>query len=175
MRAPHKRRILLAVLAAVLLVALLSLSRGPRATTGAVAMTFIGYTNLPGNHLRFALFCVSNQAPHAVRWRGSWVEVEGNSEHKAETFNPNLPFPREPVLKARGSLRVAIGEPLYDSESGRWRYARSFAPYTWRERWFDFSVRHKLPLKLGSVVFIDTQSMLNPSNNVTVTTAWLTK
>src|SRR5512133_1795105 len=124
MRAPYKRWTLLVVLAAVSLVAFLSLSSRPRATASVVAMTFGGYTNLPGNPLRFALFSVSNQAPYAIKWRGSWVEVEGSSDHKAPTVNPNLPgFTRQPVLKAGGALRMAIGEPFYDSESGRWRFA----------------------------------------------------
>jgi hypothetical protein len=176
MRASFKRWTLIVVLAAVIVVAFLRLSGGPRATASAVAMTFVGYTNLLGNHLRFALFSVSNQAPYAVRWRSSWVEVEGSPDHKAETLNPSLPgFTREPALKARGSLRLAVGEPFYDSESGRWRFAMSFVPYTSRERWYDFSMRHKLPLRLGAVVFGDTQRMLSPSNNVTVTTAWLAK
>ena len=176
MRVPYKRWTLLVVLAAVPLVAFLSLSGRPRAKASAVTMTFGGYTNLPGNHLRFALFSVSNQASYAISWRGSWVEVEGSPDHKTETVNPSLPgFTRKPVLKAGGALRMAIGEPFDGSESGRWRFAMSFAPHTWRERWFDFSVRHKLPLRLASVVLVDTQRMLSPSNNATVTTAWLTK
>src|ERR1017187_8745077 len=61
------------------------------ATTNAVAMTFVGYTNPPGNRLRFALFSVSNEAPYTVRWRGNWVEVEGNPNHLARTVNPSLP------------------------------------------------------------------------------------
>ncbi len=176
MCAPYKRWTLLGVLAVVLLVALLSVSGRPRGRTSAVTMTFVGYTNLPGDHLRFALFAVSNQAPYAIRWRGSWVEVEGSSGHKGETVNPSLPgFTRNPILKAGGALTMAIGEPFYDSGDGRWRFAMSFAPYTWREWWFDFSVGHKLPLRLGSVVLVDTQRMLSPSNNATATTAWLTK
>ncbi len=176
MRAPNKRWIPLVVLVAVLLVVFLSLRGHPRATASAVAMTFVGYTNPPGSDLRFALFSVSNQAPYAVRWRGSWVEVEGSPYHKAGTINPSLPgFTREPALKAGGSLSLAIGEPFYASESGRWRFAMSFVIYTWRERWFDFSARHKLPLRLGSLVIVDAQRMLSPSNNATVTTAWLTK
>ncbi|HTL54097.1 MAG TPA: hypothetical protein VL361_00405 [Candidatus Limnocylindrales bacterium] len=176
MRTSRKCWTLLVVLAAVLLIAFLSLRSGRRATASAVAMTFIGYTNLPGNDLRFALFSVSNQAPYAISWRGSWVEVEGSAEHRAETLNPGLPgFTRKAVLEAGGAMRMAIGEPLYDSENGRWRFAMSFAPYTWRARWFDFSVRHKVPLRLGSLVLIDSQRLFSPSNNINVTTAWLTK
>src|SRR6267378_4429852 len=147
MRPPHKRWTLLAVLIAVLLVAFLMLSGSPRATTSAVAISFVGYTNPPGDHLRFALFSISNQAPYAVRWRGSWVEVEGKPEHMGETINPNLPgFTRLPILKARGSLTMAIGEPFYESEGARWRFAMRYVPYNWRERWLDFSSRHNVPL-----------------------------
>ena len=139
-------------------------------------MTFLGYTNLPGNNLRFALFSASNQAPYAIKRRGSWVEIEGTPDHKAETINPSLPgYPREPVLKPAGSFRVAIGEPSFDSERRRWRLSMSYAPYTWRERWFDFSLRRKLPLRLGSIVLVDTERLLSPTNNVTVATGWLTQ
>ena len=120
MRVPQKRWTLLAVLTAVLLVAFLMLSGCPRAKISAVVITFVGYTNPPVGHFRFALFSVSNQAPYAVKWRGSWVEVEGKPEHMGETINPNLPgFTRQPILKAGGSLTMAIGEPFYESESGR--------------------------------------------------------
>jgi hypothetical protein len=176
MRDPAKRWMLLLVLAVVLIIAFLSLSREPRPASSALVITLVGYTNAPGNQLQFALFCVSNRAPCAVRWRGSWIELEGIPDHKAETVNPSLPgFTREPFLKAGRSLRMAVGTPLDDAASGRWRFAMTFTPYTWRERWFDFSLRHKLPLRLASVLFGDTQRMLSPSNNVTVTTAWLTK
>lgn len=110
MRTFGKRWTLVAVLTGVLVVALLILRGSPRATASAVAITFVAYTNPPGNHLRFALFSVSNQAPYAVRWRGSWVEVEGEPYHRAEIINPRLPgFPMKPALKAGGSLTMAIG------------------------------------------------------------------
>ena len=164
------------LLAALVLVALLSLGRGSNATTTAVAVTCVGYTNLPNNELRFASFSLSNQAPYAVRWRGSWVELEGNPNLRAETINPSLPgFTREPTLKARQSMWRAIGEPFRAPENGRWRYAVSYARYTWRARWLDFLVRHKLPQRFGSVELVDIQRLLNPSNNVTATSAWLTK
>jgi hypothetical protein len=121
------------------------------ATANAVAMTFVGYTNPPGNRLRFALFSVSNQAPYKVRWRGNWVEVEGNPSYWARTVNPSLPgYTFASVLKVGESLRLAVGEPSNASETGRWRLAMSFSRYTWRERWFDFSLRHKLPLRLAA-------------------------
>ena len=112
----------------------------------------------------------------AVKWRGSWVEVEGKPDQKAETINPNLPgYTRQPVLKAGGSVIMAIGEPLFESESGRWRYGMRYVPNNWRERWFDFSVRHKLPNGIGPIVFVDARRLLNPTNFITVTTSWLTK
>ena len=149
---------------------------GRSPTANAVAMTFVGYTNPPGNWLRFALFSVSNQAPYTVRWRGNWVEVEGNPSHWARTVNPSLPgYTFANVLKVRESLRLAVGEPSNASETGRWRLALSFSRYTWRERWLDLSFRHKLPLRLGPIVLADPQRILNPSNSVTVTTAWLTE
>jgi hypothetical protein len=145
-------------------------------TANAVAMTFVGYTNPPGNRLRFALFSVSNQAPYTVRWRGNWVEVEGNPSHWARTVNPSLPgYTFASVLKVGESLRLAVGEPSNASETGRWRLAMSFSRYTWRERWLDLSLRHNLPLELGPIVMADAQRILNPSNSVTVTTAWLTQ
>ena len=38
----------------------------------------------------------------------------------------------------QGRLSMAIGEPLFDSESGRGRFATSYVPYDWPERWLDF-------------------------------------
>jgi hypothetical protein len=128
------------------------------ATANAVAMTFVGYTNPPGSRLRFALFSVSNQAPYAIRWRGNWVEVEGNPSHWARTVNPSLPgYTFANVLKVGESLRLAVGEPSNASETGRWRLAMSFSRYTWRERWLDLSLRHNLPLELGPIVLVDAR------------------
>jgi len=176
MRARHKRWGLVAALVLVLAVVFFNIRRHPPAASNAIEMTFVGYTNLPGNDLRFALFSVSNQAAYAVRWRGDWVEVEGSQNHKGRTVNSSLPgYTYEPVLKAGASLEFAAGEPFYASETGRWRFAMSFSRYSVRERWFDFSFRHKLPLKLGPLVLVDSQRILSPSNRVTVSTAWLTK
>ena len=81
MRGAFKRWILVAVLVAILLATLHSLvSGGHPAVTTSVTMTLVGYTNLAGSDLRFALFSVSNRAPYAIGWRGSWVEVEGKPE-----------------------------------------------------------------------------------------------
>jgi len=169
-----KRCALLSVFVAILLAAILSSRSGSPAIANAVEMTFIGYTNPPGNDWRFALFSVSNRTTYAVRWHGDWVEVEGSQEHKARTVNPSLPACfYGPVLKGGESLRVAVGEP---SDNKRWRFAMSLSRYSWQERWFDFSFRHRwLPLKLGPVALIDTDRILSRSNNVTVSTAWLAK
>jgi hypothetical protein len=141
----------------------------------AVAMIRLGYTNPAVGHGRFVLLCVSNQAPPTVRLRGNWVEVEGSPFHWARTINPSLPCNIPPVLKGRASITFAVGEPTDASETRRWRFGILSTRYTWQEQWFDFSFRHKLPLKLGPIVLVDAQRVLNPSNCVTVTTEWLTK
>ena len=167
----YKRCALLSALIAVLLIVILSRSKST--TAGAIEMTFIGYTNLPGHVARFALFSVSNRATCAVRWRGDWVEVEGSQERKARTVNPGLPgYTYDPVLKSGGSLRLAVGEP---SENGRWRFKMSWSRYSWQERWLNSSYRHGLPLKLGPVALIDSERISSPSNRVTASTAWLAK
>jgi hypothetical protein len=167
---------MIAALAVILTVAIFSIRSQSSATSNAIAMTFVQYTNLPGNDLRFALFSVSNQAAYAIHWRGDWVEVEGSQNHKGRTVNSSLPgYTYEPVLKAGACLEFAVGEPFYALETGRWRFSMSFSRYSVRERWFDFSIRHKLPLKLGPLVLVDSQRILSPSNQVTVSTAWLTK
>ena len=176
MRARYKRWGLVAALVVVFAVVIFSIRSHPSATSSAIEMTFVGYTNLPGNDLRFALFSVSNQAAYAIRWRGDWVEVEGSQNHKGRTVNSSLPgYTYEPVLKAGASLEFAVGEPFYAFETGRWRFSMSFSRYSVRERWFDFSSRHKLPLKLGPLVLVDSQRILSPSNRIIVSTAWLTK
>jgi len=177
MRAREKLGVKIAVLALLVVVVLLSFSfRPPVDTANAVTITFVGYTNLPGNPLKFALLSVSNQASYSLRWRGSWVEVEGNADHKAETLNPQLPgFSRETVLKARRSMLVAIGDPLYDSADGHWRYARSFVPYTWQERWLDYSRNHQAAQKLNSLLSFAPHRLFSPSNATTTATSWLSK
>src|SRR5437879_5787453 len=106
MRGRYKRWVLISALVAIILIALLTLNSRPRATVSAVGITFLGYTNPPGNHIRFALFCVSNQAPYTVRWYGDSVEVEGVPSYRnGPTINPNLPgVTRPPELKPRRSM-----------------------------------------------------------------------
>ena len=160
---------------ALLAVVFLAIRR-PRATGSAIAMKVVGYTNLPNNDLRFALFSISNQAKYPIRWRGGWVEVEGSQDHKARIVNPGLPgYTYNPMLKIGEELQLAVGEPFYGGESGRWRVSMSFTRYSVQERWVDFSRRHKLPLKIGPIVLVDSQRLSSPSNRVTVSTEWLTK
>ncbi len=157
------------------MVVILSTRSQPPATISAIGMTFVGYTNAPNNNGRFAMFSVSNHAGHSIRWWGDWVEVEGSSEHKARIVNPSLPgFTKNPVLKAGASLRLAVGDPFSGPETGRWRFIMSFSRYSLRERWLDFSFRHRLPLKIGPIVLVDDQRILNPTNHVTVSSKWLT-
>jgi hypothetical protein len=176
MRAHHKRwGLLLAVLAGLFLVILVGSKQAPTTST-AVMLTFIGYTNTPGSPTRFALFSASNQAPYAVRWRGLHVDVEGEDNRKAPTINLNLPGPpREPVFKPGASLRIAIGEPVHVSESGRWRLVMTHSRHTWQSRCVDFSWRHKLPLRLGPIVLLNDQRIVDPSNHVAATSDWLRK
>lgn len=176
MRARHKRWVLISGLLAIILIAFLALSSRPPATGSAVAIAFLGYTNSPGNHMRFALFSVSNQAPYSVRWYGDWVEVDGVPYHKAPIANSSLAgFRRAPVLEGGRSLLMAVGEPSDEPGNGRWRFAMLFSRYTWRAWWVDQSFRGKLPLKVGPFVLVDAQRVLNQSNHVTVTTEWLTR
>jgi hypothetical protein len=93
----YKRWLVLLTLMAVILIALLNLTNRPPATVSAIALTFLGYTNPPGNNTRFALLSVSNQAPYTVKWYGDWVEVEGVPEHKGRTGN--LPIRQPNVFR----------------------------------------------------------------------------
>ena len=176
MRARYKWWVMLSALVALLFLTIFSFRSNSPSTARAIAMTVLGYTNPAGSHVRFAVFAVSNQAPYAVRWRGDWVEVEGTPYHKARIVNSSLPgFTYSPVLKMGESLRLAVGEPSDLAETGRWRFSMSFSRYSAPERWLDFSFRHKLPLRLGPLVLVDEQRILNPSNHVNVSSVWLTK
>lgn len=176
MSAHSKRRgLVLAGLAVILVVAILSTRSVPLATANAIEMTFVGYTNPPSNFGRFAVLSVSNRAGYRIVWRGDWVEVQGSSEHRAKVVNPNLPgYKRNPVLNAGESIKLAVGQPFYAPETGSWRFCMSFSRYSFRERWLNFSFRHKLPFKLGPIVLVDDQRILSPTNRVTVSTEWLT-
>jgi hypothetical protein len=168
--------LLLALVAIVAIIIIWSMRTEPLATSNAVTITAVGYTNPPGDSLRFALFSISNQTPYSIRWHGDWVEVEGRADHKGRTINPNLPgYTYGPVLKKGEALTLAVGEPFYSSEVGRWRLAMSFSRYTTREWWYFFAPRHKLPLQLGPLVLVDGQRVLDPSNHVTTSSSWLTK
>jgi hypothetical protein len=160
---------LLALLACVLF----AVRTPPLATSRALALKLVGYTNLPGDDLRFALFSVSNQAPYAIRWWGDWVEVEGIEYRKGRIVNTNLPgWTYDPVLRAGESMQLAIGEPL---ESARWRFTMTYSRYSVQERLFDLSWRYRLPLQIGPLVLVDGQRILNRTNHVVVSTEWLTK
>ncbi len=158
------------IAALVLLVASLAFRRGPGRR--GIIMSFSGYTNLPNNSMRFALFSISNQDSSAIVWRGSWVEVEGSQYHKAPGMNPHLPFFAAPTLGAGSSLTVAIGEPL---DEGRWRFAVLWARYTFKARLLDFASKHKLPTGVGRFSFLDVQQVLNPTNYMTNSSTWLTR
>ncbi len=146
----------------------------PPAQPDAVRIHFLGYTN--ASEKRFALFSVSNQAPYSLRWRGDWVEVEGYSYHQGRIMNPNLPgFRYVSILESGKCLEMAVGEPFHSDESGRWRFSMRFDRNSMAVRWFDFSSKHKLPLKIGPVLLVDSQRILDSTNHVTAQSDWLNK
>ena len=124
MRTHRKRWLALAVAIAVLLAIIVNYSSNAPAVSSTVTLSFVGYTNLANNNLRFALLSVSNRAAYSIRWHGDWVEIEGSPYYKARTANPNLPgYRRTSVLKGGDSFAMAVGEPLHSSETGRWSLA----------------------------------------------------
>ena len=162
----------IAVLAALLIVTLRLAHRHPL-LPNAVLVSFLGYTN--GGSLRFALFSVSNQAPYSVGWREMWSEVEGSPEHKARIVNRSLPgFSIEPVLNGERAFLIAIGEPRDTDQPQRWRFNMTYSPYTLRDRWWHFSFRHPNARKMERILHLANHSPLGASNQVTVSTAWLT-
>jgi hypothetical protein len=175
MHGPRKRWLVLAVVVVAFALIILSSRNSPRLDK-AVTISFVGYTNPPNNTHRFALFSASNQGPYSIVWRGRWAEVEGSPEHQAETLNPFLPgYTIERILKGGHSVTMAIGEPLDPMQVGRWRFAMGFSRYSFQERCLDLSSGHKFLTKLAWRLGVDGQRILSPSNQVTVSTTWLTK
>ncbi len=156
------------IIAALLVLAIIfgNRHRGGRGVT----VSFLGYTNLPNNSTRFALFSLHSQDTVATRWRGNWVEVEGLSYNKAPTVNVNLPWFSGTTLKQGDSLTIAVGEP---AEARRWRFNVLSSRYALRERALDFAMKHKLPIGIGRFSVIDSQGILNPTNCTTNTSVWL--
>jgi len=190
--------LLLLIPVIVLLAAILALRSVPLATKNAVRIDFLGYTNVPEINRRYALFSVSNQAPYAVHWRGQGAEINGDTNLHAVSLNPKLPgytyyhgaviktnlhtLTFSPVFNPGESLRIVLAEPLIikdEDSSGpptnRWRLSMFFCRYTLSERYFDLAARKHLPLKLGPIVLVDTQRFLNPSNNVTASSPWISE
>ncbi len=173
MHTPRKRWLVLAVLMGLLIWVALSRYTTPRQGK-AVIISFVGYTNANNTSRRFALFSVSNQAPYSIVWRGDWVEVEGNPEHKGRITNPTLPGSEfERILTGGHSLTMAVGEPIDSSQSERWRFTVAFSKYKLEERLLDLSAGRNLPMKLVWLLRVDNQRILSPSNRVAVSSAWL--
>lgn len=150
------------------------------ATADAVRVTFIGFTNAPNDpsHRLFAVFCVSNCAGYSIRWRGAWTEIEGSPEQHAEIVNRSLPRfdgpDFNPVFRAGGSFKFAVGDPFQASEIGRWRFAMAFSRDSFQERWLNFSFRHRwVPLRPGPFVLVNGQGLLNPTNHVIARSEWV--
>src|SRR5579862_5536276 len=170
MRGLPKYAVLVATVAVLLPLSLLYSSSGI-APANALKMSFLGYTtNTKSNDdQRFALICISNQAPYSIRWHGEWVEVEGSPSHTGRIVDPSLPGypPYALVLKPGASMKIAAGAPCDGSGGHRWRWAMKYSRYTWRERWFDFALPRRLPMKVGPV------SLVGHLRLYVATTMWL--
>jgi hypothetical protein len=146
-------------------------------TPRAITISLAGYTNLPGDRVRFALFIVSNQAPYAIRWRGDWVEVRGNPNNRAPIVNSKLPGHggSGPVLGAGHAFTMAVGVPGDLAATGRWRFAAAYVQETVKQWWLDRSFREGWPTKVGPFLLVDDQEMFNSSNYIKATSQWLGK
>src|SRR5579862_2445969 len=148
------RAIVSIVTVTMLVVALLHFmgcTRKKEGGSAAVIISFVGYTNLPNNTLRFALLSIRNDNPFPIRWRGNWSEPEGQSPYKAPVFNPRLPwFTSSWALPTGASLLVAVGEPLeiVTKEKDRWRFSVQWTRYTPRQRLFDLGFKHPWLMKI---------------------------
>jgi hypothetical protein len=141
-----------------------------------VAVTFIGYTNLPNNARTCALLCLSNQDSVTLRWRDHWVEVDGSQDYNAPTVNRSLPWFSGLTLKKGESETIAVGDPQgegVDGQETRWRFTTVCSPYSVRFRLFDFARAHNLPLRIGRFKLLDTQQMLRLTTAITNTSVWL--
>jgi hypothetical protein len=175
MRAGFKRREFVAGIVVILVVVLLATChRAPKAP-GAVTITFVGYTNAPNDNARLALFAVTNLTGHDMRWWAGCVEFETDPYGKARIVNPVLPgLNMSLALRPGGSLAFGVRDPVRAPQSGRWRYSVSFTRYSLGLRWLDFAARYKLPFKLGPITLVDHQLMLDATNQVVVSSDWLT-
>jgi hypothetical protein len=169
-RTRNKRWIAVVALVAALLL-LFFLTRKTVPASEAVEIRAVGRTNAPGSDRPFTLFAVKNRAEYDIRWRGDWVEVEGDQNQRARLMNLNLPGAKyAPLLKSGEGFLIAVGDPL---EEARWRLTMSFVRYGFKEKWIDFSVKHQLPLRIGRLVLASPEDSMNPSNRVMASTAWI--
>ncbi|HLX68385.1 MAG TPA: hypothetical protein VKV04_02050 [Verrucomicrobiae bacterium] len=181
MRSRSKYLLSIAALIVVLVFAIFA--HGNRlATADAVSLKLVGFTNAPNDPSGtvFAMFCVSNCAGYSVRWWGAWSEIEGQPQQLARIGNPGLPqfdgpnHNHTPVLGPGQSFEFAVGSPILAPENGRWRFNLEFSRYALRQRWFDLSFRHRVPVKLGPIVLVDSQRVLSSTNHVIARSEWLT-
>ncbi len=99
MRSPRYRWWILGTLLVLLLLLVAWLHDEHRPASRGVAISLLGYTNLPNNSRTFALLSLSNQDSVTLRWRDQWVEVEGLQDYKAPTINRSLPWFKGQTLK----------------------------------------------------------------------------
>jgi hypothetical protein len=175
------KRQLIRLLVLILLISALAalfLTKKPKPTPAndAVAINFMSFTNPASSQRRFYQFSVTNMAEYAVRWHGDWIEIKGNSNFQGRIINSTLPGQTYlPVLKAGESFILNIGEPFYSHEFGLWRFTMSFAPYDLDERWHDLSIDGKVPRPIAKLAPSNSAKILNPTNHIRVSSAWITK
>ena len=144
-----------AVLFCILTVSFLVATSGP---APAPKIIFAGYTNLPDSNTRFALITIQNTDLLPLRWRGTSIEVHGDSNLKAPTVSSAFPWFKSKTLKARSAMTVAVGEPIDDT---KWRLVVRFTRYTPREWLRDLQFKYHF---LGRIPVgpLETQTITSP-------------
>jgi hypothetical protein len=165
----------LAVILALLIAVIVTLLRpATPAEADAVSIALVAYTNISSTDRAFALITISNRADYAVRWRGDWIEVEGNSARQGRIVNTQLPgHTYSPVLGPGDSFILSIGEPNFDTPASRWRFVTKFQKYGPRERWDDLATQGKIPVPILRLFPTKQQQILNQTNHATATSDWL--
>ena len=117
----------------------LSADENQTANNSNVTASFLNYTN--GGNWRFVVISFANHEQTPIRWGDIYVEEDGNSEHHATVFNPNLPWIKAPfLLKSGGSEVIAVGTP--NEAQMQWRVCRDYSlvgstnNYTAKSKWF---------------------------------------
>lgn len=142
--------------------------------TSAITISFLGFTNFPGNKLRYARFEISNPGLSDVRVWGWWSEVQSNRYKLAPVIDSRMTECRFiPVLKSKAVLTNVIGQPSDLPFAEPWRFVLAYSQYTVSGRWLDLAWRHPWMGRLGAQRFVDSQRILSPTNQMTAASPWL--